>query len=68
VLDPDKAVALGVRPGRAFAELKAGRAVVTAEGRTVQPSEVLFLTQVACIAAEEGGTMRPLSGSAPARL
>jgi len=39
-LDPEKAVALGVRPGRAFAQLKAGQAVETAEGRTVEASEV----------------------------
>lgn len=40
MLDPDKAIALGVKPGRAFAQLKAGQAVETAAGRTVQPSEV----------------------------
>jgi ribonuclease BN (tRNA processing enzyme) len=44
VLDPEKAVALGVKPGRAFAQLKAGQAVETAAGRTVQPSEVCVLS------------------------
>ncbi len=40
MLDPAKAQAMGIRPGKAFAELKAGLAVQTAEGRVVQASEV----------------------------
>jgi hypothetical protein len=51
VLDPDKAVALGVKPGRAFAQLKAGQAVETAAGRTVQPSEVCAVLKEICVLA-----------------
>lgn len=40
MLDPEKAVALGVRPGRAFAQLKAGQEVEIADGRIVEASEV----------------------------
>jgi ribonuclease BN (tRNA processing enzyme) len=58
VLDPDKAIALGVKPGRAFAQLKAGQAVETAAGRTVQPSEVWGLSRRPCnvhICSRQGG-------------
>ena len=37
---PDKAVALGVPKGPLFGRLKAGNAVQTADGRTVEPAEV----------------------------
>ncbi|BDA45073.1 probable zinc phosphodiesterase ELAC protein 2 [Coccomyxa sp. Obi] len=38
---PDKAVALGVPKGPLFGRLKAGNAVQTADGRTVEPAEVM---------------------------
>ena len=63
MLDPDKAVALGVKPGRAFAQLKAGQAVETAAGRTVQPSEVraVLKTRGAHFSSRRGGAadLRP---------
>ncbi len=50
-LNPKRAEALGVRPGRAFAQLKAGQAVVTQDGRTVASSEVTASAHVGSSAA-----------------
>jgi len=38
---PEKAIALGVRPGPDFGRLQRGETITTAEGRVVKPDEVM---------------------------